>query len=296
MADSNDTGVDQVIHAIGQHENVSAHRVDPNDIGDGTTFLTAQIVGKSATFCVASKQGHTQADQIRSVWWRPPASTLDGWGTLEALLYTCPDLFWIGSPERTHALSSPARNFLMAARAGLQTPKVEIHAEPGALFEVMGRWGGRVRMLSWGGYPFGTGGGIDDLMAAQPVIFQQDVRDATHRVTVVYVHGQTFAGRAELPDSPLRFKSDPPRRPQPMEAFFDLPESIVKSVARLCQMFMGGTFLGLKYLMLHFLVADDQWVFDTVEPCGDFWPLEEATRQPISQAVANLLVTGQAWE
>lgn len=293
VADSADTSVDAVIQAIDQRDDVRAHRVNPNDIGIGT-FLVGQIAGKAMSFCVQNEQGRTYCDRIRSVWWRPPAECLEGWGTLEALLHACPGIYWIGSPQRINALSSPPRNFLAAARAGFETPMIELHPNPGAtLFEVTGRWGA-VRTLSWGGYPFGTGGGLDDLLMAPGVVFQQRLKNATHQVSVFYVDGQLFAARAELADSPLRFESEDVRMPDPLEAFFDLPEAIAASVSRFCETFAGGDFIRLRYAMIRLLVStSDQWWFDTIEPLGDFWPLEEATKQPISQAVAKLLAAGE---
>ncbi|MFI5705195.1 hypothetical protein ACIA78_34795 [Streptomyces xanthochromogenes] len=293
VADSADTGVDAVIQAIAQRDDVCVHRVDPNDIGT-TTFLVGQIVGNMMSFCVLNEQGRTYCDRIRSVWWRPPSDCSEGWGTLEALLHACPHVYWIGSPQRINALSSPPRNILAAARAGFETPMIELHPNPGAaLFEVTGRWGA-VRTLSWGGYPFGTGGGLDDLMMAPAVVFQQRLKNATHRVTVFYIDGQMFAARAELADSPLRYESEELRMPDPLEAFFDIPEPIAASVTRFCETFGGGSFICLRYAVFHLLVStSDQWWFDTVEPLGDFWPVEEATKQPISRAFANLLATGE---
>ncbi|MEU2956272.1 hypothetical protein [Streptomyces sp. SID1034] len=297
VADRSDPGVGEVVRAIEQNDDVRVHRFDPSAIGDGKALVVGQIVGKLARFWVGNDHGRTYLDEIRAVWWRPSARTSEGWRTLEALLATCSNVFWIGSPSRVHALSSPPRNLIAAASAGLHTPLVEIHDHPGAaLMELSSRWG-VVRTLSWDGYPFGTGGGLDDVLASPAVVFQQGVRHATYLVSAVYVDGQLFAARTELPDSPLRFESEPARAPRPTEAFFDIPEPVRASVTRFCETFMGGTFTRLRYALLHFLVDDhDKWWFDKIEPCGDFWPVEEATKQPVSQAVATLLATAKEWE
>ncbi|MGW2860989.1 hypothetical protein [Streptomyces sp. NPDC001205] len=295
VADRGDPGVEDVVRAIEQRDDdVRVHRFDPSELGDGKAAVVGEVVGKVATFWMVNDHGQTFLDDIRSVWWRPPASPGEGWGTVQALLDTCSNVFWIGSPSRIHALSSPPLNLLKAAAAGFHTPKVEIHDSPGtAIFELSGRWG-VVRTLSWDGHPFGTGGGLDEMMMAPAIVFQQGVKHATYRVSVVYINGQLFAARTEQPDSPLLFESEPIRAPRPTEAFFDIPEPITASVTRLCEAFIGGTFLSLRYALLHFLVdSDDKWWFDKIEPCGDFWPIEEATKQPISRAFANLLAAGE---
>lgn len=226
-------------------------------------------------------------DEVRSVWWRAPASRHRTRGTecdsfLEGLLWSIPAV-WINDPAADSTATRAIVQLETAQRAGCAVPETLItnDADDARAF-VESRPGPVV-------YRSGVEADFVDLdrladPRSAPIALQDHVPPRCD-LRVVWVDGIEWTVRRDAITGPRRVDS---RRGRSIPCLPDkLPASVSKSLATL----MGALGLSFGVLTLR-LGLDGEYYFLEVDPRGHFAHLEIETGLPLFRSLGNLLVRG----
>lgn len=264
-----------------------------------------EIVFPNATIAVAD---------IGSGWFRHPIEKLAGsaegghpvadfvaresTGFLSGFWETTP-WFWMSQPSRVAYASNKLVQLAQARRFDLRIPKTLITNSPDSAREFVRRRPCIAKAVVGGGFPDGGARSaiytnpvasgdltVDDAIQASPVIFQERIPNAFDlRVTVVGKH--TFATKISIRDKAdeADWRAVDPARLSHQR--YRLPPTLEASALALTESF------GLTFAALDFVVTPDgDCFFLELNPSGQWGWLEEATGDPITEAIGNVLASG----
>lgn len=287
-----DVTADLVILAL--HERgVPVARVDPAVARASFTIGTAGWSG-----CLRD----TPLEKVRSVYWRRPtrfhldhhSQVIADWSRREhnegirAVLWDLPAV-WVNHPRDNAAATKPAQ-LACAAAFGLDVPETLITNDPDAAREFTSRFpcvtktfAGAPQLRPGDTIAYSiqtlpvTPQEIDGSVSATAHLFQRRVQ-AAHDVRITVVADQVFAASADTVR--LDWRVDTTSNWRAVE----LPARIVLAVRHLTARF------GLRYAALDFAVDHDgRWWFYELNPNGQFGFIQQATGQPIAEAIADVL-------
>lgn len=262
---------------------------------------TARLVGEDAA--------PIDMDGIRAVWWRRPQDlTVDPAiarpshrlfaysESHEAIsgLWQSVDAFWVNHPTRTEVGARKVLQLKLASELALPIPETLVTNDPDEARRFLaGRPPGTTICKAfsatealWRETRLVTDAerAVIDNVAFAPVIFQAYVEGgADVRATVV--GDEIFAAAIHAADSsyPVDFRMDMgSARVEPHDLPADVRDGLLALTAR----------LGLAYAAIDLRrTAAGAYVFLEVNPAGQWLFIEQRTGQPISSALARLLVT-----
>ena len=251
--------------------------------------------------------GDADLCQVRAVWWRRPqpfdipqemahplyrmfatAEAREVFGGLSGLL----DAQWINVPERDDLAHRKVFQLRTAERLGLALPDTLVTTSPEAAREFIYRPGANGTVFkAFSGTPQAWRetrlvGEAElahlDAVRLAPVIFQAYVPGVDVRVTVI--GEQMFAADIDIGsgDYPVDFRMNYENlRIRPLA----LPDAVERDIRAL----MAS--LGLVYGAIDFRrTPEGQYVFLEINPAGQWLFVEQHTRQPITEAMADALV------
>ncbi|MFE4665371.1 RimK domain-containing protein [Streptomyces sp. NPDC056716] len=252
--------------------------------------------------------------ELRTVWWRKPtgfafADTMSGperaFATTQAkqamtVLGSLPGVLWVNRPQ-SNADCTKAVQLAAAVESGLYVPETLITNDPAAVRPFAERCGGRIVTKVLGGIVHtedGKRGQLytrrvpeaqwdDPRIALTAHLFQREITDKTHeiRVTVVDRHLFPVAIHPPAEGAPVDWRPD-------SRTFTHTPTTLPGYISDGIPELMCR--LGLVYAALDFIV-DFKGAHHLVDvnPGGQ-WAWIEPTREPITQAIADLLEKGPA--
>ncbi|MEM7323334.1 MAG: MvdC/MvdD family ATP grasp protein [Actinomycetota bacterium] len=254
------------------------------------------------------EDGACDLDEIGSIWWRRGAQlhinlevagdTQRPFGPNEAQealagLWYALDVFWVNDPEHDRLARRTIAQLRSAQDIGLRTADTLICNDPDEAMRFIEEHGhGRVAYRAFSILPGPRRTPrllrpaelkLIDCVRYAPVILQEHV-DALCDVRAVVVGDRLFAGALQSGDSGA--VGDGLRAPATvgMEAI-EVPEEVSGRLMDLVRR------LGLVYGAIDLrLRSDGEWVFMELDPAGEWLSIEHATGQPITAAMADLLV------
>ncbi|WP_227870085.1 MvdC/MvdD family ATP grasp protein [Streptomyces otsuchiensis] len=250
--------------------------------------------------------------EVRAVWWRKPRdfSYAEGMTAPErefatsqtrrglgGVLGSIPAI-WVNHPSAIADCTKP-RELAAARAAGLDVPETLITTDPAAVAEFGERVGGRIITKVMGSIVHkeaGTRGQMfarrvpraqwsDPRISLAPHLFQREVTDKRVELRVTVVGEQLFTAAIHAPPGAglLDWRADSRHLAYSRT---ELPPHIAE---RTLDMLHD---LGLIFATLDFIVdADGTHYLIDVNSCGQ-WAWIPQTREPITQALADLLQTG----
>lgn len=232
------------------------------------------------------------SDDIRSSTHRLFASN----EASEALggLWHALDLFWVNDPARDHVAHRKVAQLRVAQQCDLRLPDTMVTNDPDTARRFIDRHGYRQVIFKafsaleeeWRETRILGTSELDviDHVQYAPVIFQEYV-EAVYDLRITVVGDEVFAAAIHSQETsyPVDFRMDMANAR--IEAV-ELPAIVRKRLG----MFMQD--LGLEYGAIDMrLRPDGEYVFLEINPAGQWLFIEEATDQPITAALARLLVT-----
>jgi glutathione synthase/RimK-type ligase-like ATP-grasp enzyme len=310
-AKDNDPHAVAVVHALGSH-----HREEVF-IFDTSTFprvvdLTSTIDGTSDRHLLTTHEGRRiPLHEVKSFWWRRPQAMFvhPGIENAEARNFTyqecvsgiygalacCGDALWVNDIQRDVAAEYKPLQLKVAAELGLRIPRTLITNQAERVVEFWREHDRKViykafnqRGLVWCATRMLTEESLAmlDNVRHAPVIFQAlvpGIRDI--RVTVV---GPTiFATEFDIEDTKaVDYRVEMGRLAC---APHQLPSDIIEVVRRMMMR------LGLEYGGIDFrLTPGGDYVFFEINTAGEFMYIQDRTGQPIAEAMAAHLASGEA--
>lgn len=280
--------------------------VDTSQLPASARLTTTQADGDS--WSANWSHGGVEDDPAawRAMWWRRPQPfvidpavrdpqdrgfVIGECAAAVAGLWSCTDAVWVNDPDRDEAASRKMWQLKLAASLGLRVPRTCMTNDPQRAREFIASEPGAVIYKSFSATPqtwretrtVGPGDeGMLDLVRFAPVIFQEAIPGGVD-IRVTIVDGQLFAARISAGSSGYEydFRIDPTST----ITEYQLPEAVegllLDLMARL-DLWYGAVDLRLA--------PDGRHVFLEVNPAGQWLFVELATGQPISAALADLLV------
>lgn len=245
-------------------------------------------------------------DQVESVWWRRPQApdlsavtdaqvslfTANEWNEAINGLWHLLDARWMNDPVRDDAASRKARQLHVAAQVGLKVPRTLITSDPARAREFAGRLGERRVVYKtfscthaiWRETRLLQPGDLDVIEAVRvaPVIFQEFVpAECDLRITAVGGRYFPAAIRSGQSEDRTDFRMTVGEASVEAEA---LPHDILRKLDALMDR------LGLVYGAIDMRrTPDGEYYFFEVNTAGEFLFIEDRTRQPISEGIAEWL-------
>ncbi|MER6378346.1 hypothetical protein ABT255_61520 [Streptomyces mirabilis] len=244
-------------------------------------------------------------DNSSSVWWRRPGRFQISaeiseqeisdfcYGECDAMIrgsFMASDVVVINDPLIQKRASYKPLQLSVARRLGLSVPATLMTNDPRAVVEFRSQVGACV-FKPFRSFPGGfletramDDDALSDLAALKyaPIIIQQKVAPASD-IRVNVFGEDVYAARAVLshPGAALDWRLDPAVHWQSC----DLPKSLVDRILRLVSV------LGLHYGCIDMrLTPDGEYYFLEINPAGQFLFIEIQTEQPLSLAMAKLLL------
>lgn len=245
--------------------------------------------------------------QCRVVWWRRPqpfelhaelAGDIDrGFAYSEAEaafsgLWLTLDAFWINHPTRDEEASRKVHQLHLARQFGLRIPETCITNDPrqarafiearGAEQTIYKPFGGTEQ--AWRETRVLRASELELLESVRfaPIIFQEHIA-ATADLRITVVGDEIFPAAIRVAEGAYRFDFRMSMDAATIEAT-TLPASLEAQLRAYMQR------LGLVYGAIDMrLTPDGEYVFLEINPAGQWLFVEEATRQPISAAMAALM-------
>ena len=245
-------------------------------------------------------------DEVTSVWWRRPQApdlsrvtdpqvnlfTANEWQEAINGLWQLLDAPWMNHPTYDDAASRKARQLRVAAEVGLKVPRTLITSDPSRARQFVDDAGaGRVIFKTfscthaiWRETRLLKPEDIAHLDSVQvaPVIFQEFV-PAECDIRITAVGGQLFpaAIRSVARDGLIDFRMSVGDAAVSAE---QLPQAIADKLLKLLKR------LGLVYGAIDLRrTPDGEYYFFEVNTAGEFLFIEDRTKQPIAQAIADWL-------
>ncbi len=242
-------------------------------------------------------------DQVRSVWWRPPAPSRSAQvpgvdsdfepdacdSFLEGMLWSIP-AHWVNDPGADRTASRRIVQWETAVRAGLRVPETLVTNDPDEAHSFTESRPGPVVFKRDGTHRQACAQarivGRDSLVRMSdirraPAAFQDYVQ-AECELRVVWVDGVEWTVRIDAAPGVERLVDRP--RDSVTFGVATLPASVSKSMSTL----MGALGLGFGVLDLR-IGLDGEYYFLEVDPRGRFDHLAAATGLPIFRSMADLL-------
>jgi hypothetical protein len=299
------------VHAADVVARLWQHGVEPVLFDTGRipreTLLTIAHDPAAAWSAVARTDGRDiHLDTLRSAWWRRPQPfNLDaGLGGAEdrhfALseshaavsgLWSLLDATWMNPPDHDERAGRKAFQLKVAREAGLAIPRTCITTDPERARAFIAAEGGEViyktftaTEATWRETRMLRPGEVEGIEAVRfaPVIFQQHISaEADLRVTVV--DDRIFPAAIHVPAGAYPYDFRMTMTGAEITECV-LPDSVVAGLRRLMNT------LGLVYGAIDLrLTPEGKYVFLEVNPAGQWLFVEQATQQPISDAIAGVL-------
>ena len=256
------------------------------------------------------------AAEVRAVWARklwPPrmAQDLDdryramcvgeSMAALEGFLDALHDARWVNDLQCQRAAENKQRQLRLAARAGLRVPRTLVTNDAAAAREFFAETDGEmvakllrpisVSMDAVDSFVYTNRVREDDLVGAEtlrhcPMVFQELIPKA-YELRVAWVAGQIFAGVLDASGT-SRGQTDW-RRVAPEECCWQVGQ-VPAEVASGLQVLMSE--LGLVFGAIDLICTPaGEYVFLEVNPSGEWGMLERDLGLPISEAIADALVS-----
>lgn len=247
-------------------------------------------------------------DDVGAAWWRRPQQpevspeiasetgrqfALNECAEALAGLWHALDVFWVNDPARDHVAHRKITQLRIAQELGFRLPDTLITNDPARVLRFVDRHGYRnviykafsafehawreTRLMRAEELPL-----LDQVRFA-PVIFQEYV-EAVYDLRITIVGERIFAAaiHSQQTSYPVDFRMDM------AAARITAAELPAELEARLLRYMRA---LGLQYGAIDMrLRPDGEYVFLEINPAGQWLFVEEATRQPIAAALAELLV------
>lgn len=251
-------------------------------------------------------------DDVGSIWWRRPQhpeinpeivsethrlfAANEAHEALAGLWYAL-DAFWINIPEKDQVAHRKIGQLRHAQDIGLRIPDTLISNNPQDALRFIDSHGySRVIYKAFSALPEEWRETrvlkpaeleLIDCVQYAPVIFQEYV-DAVYDVRITVVGDKMFAAaiHSQETEYPVDFRMDMANAK--VEAI-ELPEDVQHKLAAYMKR------LGLVYGAIDMrLRPDGEWVFLEINPAGQWLFVEQETGQPISTALAELLVANDS--
>ncbi|TAE58242.1 MAG: MvdC family ATP-grasp ribosomal peptide maturase [Nostocales cyanobacterium] len=239
--------------------------------------------------------GEELAPQFRQACIRESKATLNGfWDSLRTAK-------WVDPLERIDAASDKLKQLRIASEIGFKIPKTLITNKAEAAREFFQQVNGKMvskllttltrTMHPTSFFMYTSTVKEEDLQDAEslrycPMVFQEQIPKKTE-LRVIYVNGKVFVGALDA-DIYANTQEDWRKPGVNVGAWqnYQIPDQVL----RLLEIFMGK--FGLTYGALDFIVTpDDEYVFLEVNPGGEWGMLERDLDLPISEAIANTLLS-----
>ena len=245
-------------------------------------------------------------NRVRSAWWRRPQPfsldcavggaddrhfALSETHAAVSGLWSLLDATWMNEPDHDERAGRKAFQLKAALAAGLSIPRTCITNDPDRARSFIAAEKGEVIYKTFTATEFtwretrllrtGEAELIDSVRFA-PVIFQEHVA-ATADVRVTCVEDQLFAAAIRVPPGAYPYDFRMTMSGAEITPHV-LPDPVAGGLRRLLHM------LGLVYAAIDLrLTPDGDHVFLEVNPAGQWLFIEQATGQPISEAIAGVL-------
>ena len=280
--------------------------------------LSARLSGEAARHTVEARGARLRADEVSAVWarrvWPPrldPAlgetfaavCARESFAALEGFLDGLGGARWVNPPREERAAEDKLRQLRLAREAGLDTPRTLLTNSPREARAFFREAGGRVVVkllrpvsVAMNRAPLFlytsdvTAADLEDAEQLRhcPAVFQERVEKA-RELRVAYVGGRHFVGAIDARGS-VRGATDW-RRALPQECTWE-HDSLPPDVAARLDALMHS--LGLAYGAVDLIrTPDGRHVFLEVNPGGEWGMLERDLGLPVSEAIAETLLSRQ---
>lgn len=278
--------------------------------------LRAQFDQSQSSYRLKSGAEWISTEDVKAVWmrriWQPDlgqnldpqfqeACIRESLATLSGLWDSLRGVRWIDDLAKAEAANNKQRQLRVASEVGLVIPKTLITNDPEAVREFFQQVKGKMvtKLLTALSYsmeytPFFLYTSIvkeDDLLDSEslrycPMVFQEQIPKQLE-LRVIFVQGKVFVGAL---DASIYEKSTVDWRQPNTDVgawqHHDLPDEIVARIKALMDNF------GLLYGALDFIVTPSgDYVFLEVNPRGEWGMLERDLELPISNAIAEALIS-----
>ncbi len=278
--------------------------------------LRAQFDQSQSSYRLKSGAEWISSEDVKAVWmrriWQPDlgqnldpqfqeACIRESLATLSGLWDSLRGVRWIDDLAKAEAANNKQRQLRVASEVGLVIPKTLITNDPEAVREFFQQVKGKMvtKLLTALSYsmeytPFFLYTSIvkeDDLLDSEslrycPMVFQEQIPKQLE-LRVIFVQGKVFVGAL---DASIYEKSTVDWRQPNTDVgawqHHDLPDEIVARIKALMDNF------GLLYGALDFIVTPSgDYVFLEVNPRGEWGMLERDLELPISNAIAEALIS-----
>jgi len=307
--------IDRVQEALSK-KGVKTFRFDTDEFPLNVQ-LTAQFDNEQSKHRLEYNSQSISTDQVQAVWmrriWQPKfnqeldpqyvqACTQESRTTLEGFWDSLREARWVDNLEKIEAASNKQRQLRLAKEVGLSIPRTLITNKAEVAREFFHQVEGKMvsKLLSALGYSMSERPAMflytntvqeEDLEDAEslrycPMVFQEKI-PKEKELRVVYVNGKTFVGALHS-DNYNEASVDWRKPGVEVGAWEDhqLPEELVNRL----QVFMGT--LGLSFGAFDFIVTPSgEYVFLEVNPVGEWGMVEKELNLPISEAIADTLIS-----
>lgn len=306
--------VDRVAQAISD-KGAEAFRLD-TDRFPLEVKLTASIDSTGLNYWLEYGGKLLNTDRVRSVWmrriWTPDfadqlepefedACVTESLATLKGFFDNLRDCLWVDDLSRISVAENKLRQLRVAAEVGLSIPRTLVTNHPQQAREFFQAVEGKMvakllTAISYGMEPdpffvYTSAVKESDLQAAEllrysPMVFQAEIPKA-RELRVVFVAGNFFVGALDA--SRYAARTMDWRRAKPQECPWE-KDQLPTEVAGCLQALMDR--FGLLYGAIDLIVTPDgEYVFLEVNPTGEWGMLERDLHLPISQAIADALLS-----
>ncbi len=281
-----------------------------------TVRLSARLDSEGLYHRVEYGERTVSTDEVQAVWmrriWRPQLSQnlapqfhdiclRESVAALRGFLDGLNQVRWVDNSERISAAENKLRQLRVATQTGLSIPRTLVTNDPQQarefFFEVEERMVAKlltplsVSMKGPSFFVYTSKVQEQDLVGAEalrysPMVFQEQI-SKLRELRVVYVAGNFFVGALDA----SRYSADTIdwRRATPQECPWE-PDELPSSVARCLERFMAE--LGLLFGAIDLIrTPEGEHIFLEVNPTGEWGMLERDLGYPISEAIANALLT-----
>lgn len=280
--------------------------------------LSARAGDRRGAQIITEEGAHVSADEVRAVWarkiWTPRLdSDLDerfremcareSSAALEGFLDALHRSRWVNDIERERAAENKQRQLRIASQVGLRVPRTLVTNDPQAARQFFTETEGRTvakllrpLTVSMGAptlFVYTSLVSEQDLASAEslrhsPVVFQELIPKATE-LRIAWVAGKAFAGALDASGT-SRGQTDW-RRAAPEECRWqraELPEEVERGLRALMSE------LGLVFGAIDLICTPaGEHVFLEVNPGGEWGMLERDLGLPISDAIADALLSDE---
>ncbi len=253
--------------------------------------------------------GALDLDSISAVWWRGPQAFRPTEGMEEAHrrfvisaamnsfqgLHQALHAFWINEPARDALAARKPYQLALAQKIGLEIPLTLMAHDLDEARRFLRKHEGEVIYKQFMATPQTwretarlkpDDESFVEAAADGPVIFQQDV-PAVADLRVMAIGGEFFAAATDVRDA--EHPQDARMNLDAKYAAHELPPEIKAKLGALMKR------LGLVYGAIDLrLTPEGRYVFQEINPAGQFLYIENATGQPIAAALARTLLTEHA--